>query len=169
MATTSAYKEIRVATSVSNRDIMSRREKVATTFSCRDISSTDKEVATSLSCRDTRNEEQWSRHQHDVATSHTRKVGCDIIQLSRHQIALKTGRDVRKRSRHQLRRLEVATSSDSRDNKSNEMRSRRQSEVATSTALTRRSRRQRSRHPLQILEVTTSEVKTRGRDVNKMS
>ena len=83
---TPAYKEIKVATSVNDRDIMSRREKVATTFSCRDISSTDEEVAASSRCRDIRNVEQWSRRQLDVATSHTKEAGRDMIQLSRQHL-----------------------------------------------------------------------------------
>ena len=83
---TSAYKEIKVATSVSGRDIMSKREKVATTFSCRDISSTDEVVATSLSGRDISNEERRSRHHSEVATAAASKRGRDISPLSQHHI-----------------------------------------------------------------------------------
>ena len=68
---TSACKEIKVTTSVSGRDIRSKREKVATTFSCHDISSTDEEVATSFSCRDINCEDLRSRHHSVVATSAT--------------------------------------------------------------------------------------------------
>ena len=120
--TTSACKEIKVATSVSGRDTMSKREKIATTFSCRDISSTDEEVATSLSCRDTcckgfkvatlvscrdiNCEDLRSRHHSEVATAAASKRGRDISLLSRHQLQRVKGRDNSQRSRHPLHKKE---------------------------------------------------------------
>ena len=141
---TSAYKEIKVATSVRSRDIMSKRVKVVTTFSYRDISRTDEEVATSLSCRDIRckgikvatsvscrdiNCKDLRSRQHSVvATSVMKNSGCDISQLSRHQFSngersqqqseVATSATQTRRSRHQIQRVKVATSRSGRDTRS---------------------------------------------------
>ena len=89
--------------------------------------------------------ERRSRHHSMVATS----------------VALKGGRDIIKRSRHQLRRREVATSLSSPDNRTKEKRSRHHSEVATSAAKERRSRHHSA--------VATSLVKNQGRDISQLS
>ena len=88
--------------------------------------------------------ERRSRHHSMVATS----------------VALKGGRDIIKRSRHQLQRREVATSLSSPDNRSKEKRSRHHSEVATSAAKERRSRHHSA--------VATSVVKNQGHDISQL-
>ena len=70
-----------------------RRLEVATSLSCRDIHCKGFKVATSAASK------SRSRHQPVVVTSHTRKAGPDMIQLSRHQ----------------LLRIKVATSVSGRD------------------------------------------------------
>ena len=105
--------------------------------------------------------ERKSRHHSEVATSSAKE------RRSRHHsevatsVALKRGRDIIKRSRHQLRRLEVATSLSSRDNRSKEKRSRHHSKVVTSAAKTRRSRHQSV--------VVTSVTRKAGRDIIQLS
>ena len=65
---------------------------------------------------DSNSEDKMSRHHLVVVTVIALKRGRDIIQLSRQQIHRREGRDNTWLSRHQLRRLEVATTSDCRDN-----------------------------------------------------
>ena len=123
----------------------------------RDINTASETVATSA-CKEIK-----------VATSVDTKGGRDIIQQLRHHEQKRRGRDNITLSRHQMRRLEVATPLSSRDNRSKERRSRHQSVVATSTAKEARSqhhpvvattvtREERSRHHS---EVATSAAKTR--------
>ena len=60
--------------------------KVATSLSCRDIRCKDQKVAITSSGRDIKYKELRSRHQSDVATSVVKKRGRDMIKLSRHQL-----------------------------------------------------------------------------------
>ena len=94
-----------------------------------------------------------SRHQSEVTTSVDMKGSRDIIQQSRHHEQKRRGRDNIRRSRHQLRRLEVATPLSSRDNRSKERRSQHHPVVATSITKEERSR--------QHSEVATSAAQTR--------
>ena len=133
---TSACKEIKVATSVSGRDIRSKREKVATTFSCCDISSTDEEVATSLSCHDTRCK------GFKVATSVScRNINCEYLRSRHHSVVVTSATLVTVETKVatsalcrdiSLQRTVVATSARCRDITYKESRSRHQSVVATS-------------------------------------
>ena len=81
--------------------------------------------------------------------------------LSRHPLQRIQSRDISQLSRHQLRRIEVATSFSGRDISNEEQWSRHQSGVATSVAKKLRSRRH--------LVVATSEASKEGRDVIQLS
>ena len=85
---TSVSKETKVATS----SAIERRSRHH--LNGRDIRCTEKKVATRSSCRDINYTERKSRHHPPVATTVVRKEGRDNILLPRHQ----------------LQRLEVATS-----------------------------------------------------------
>ena len=94
--------------------------------------------------------ERRLRHHSEIATSSAKERRSQHHSVVATSVALKRGRDIIKRSRHQMRRLEVVTSVSSRDNRSKERRSRHHSVVATSVALKiGRDIIQRSRHPLQ--------------------
>ena len=137
-----------VATSTLNQKLS--RHQLAKKLRLRQHSVVMTSVAKSKAVATSAYKETRSRHHSEVATSSAKERTSRHHSVVATSAALKRGRDIIKRSRHQLRRLEVATLVSSCDNRSKERRSRHHSVVATSVALKRgRDIIQWSPHPLQ--------------------
>ena len=102
-----------------------------------------------------------------VATSVTKETRSRHHSVVATSVALKGGRDIIKRPRHQLQRLEVATSLRNRDNRRKEKRSRHHLEVATSVNCHDIiCKERRSRHHLAVATSDPRNVKVSRDQVN---
>ena len=107
-----------------------------------------------------------------VATSVTRKEGCDIIQWSRHQLqrievaTSFSGRDIIQWSRHQLQGKKVGTSFSGRDIICKKRRSRHHLDVATSDPRDAKGKSRPNKSFCDVAETTEVATNNRGRDNN---
>ena len=100
-----------------------------------------------------------------------RDISCKELRSRRHlvvttSIAKKEGRDIIQWSRHQLQRIEVATSFSSRDIRYKERRSRHHLAVVTSDLKDVKGKSRPNKSLYDVAETTEVATKNRGRDIN---